>query len=171
LKVRRVSLDDYGTNLKVCVGKRGETLIPIEVTNQWVTQALTITADAPWQFAMAMQGGGDPWGVVDDIHVDKVGMSNVAVLPGGFIVTAPPPAPPTITGIAPATGPNTGIVTVAIAGTGFRAGATAKLALAGQPDVPGANLVVASSTTITATFNLGGVTPGAWDVVVTNPIP
>ncbi len=70
--------------------------------------------------------------------------------------------------ILPASGGNSGNVTATIVGSGFQAGASAKL-FGGQPDI------VASSVTIgpgalylTATFNLQGAAIGAVDVVVTN---
>ena len=91
-----------------------------------------------------------------------------ATLAGGFTVYDDPP--PTVTSITPDSGTNDETVNITdLAGTGFQTGATVKLAKAGEPDIDGTSVTVVSSTKITCTFDLTGVTIGEWDVVVTNP--
>jgi IPT/TIG domain len=68
---------------------------------------------------------------------------------------------PTVSSIAPSTGPGSGGTAVTITGTGFQAGATVSLA-----GTAASSVVVGSSTTITATT--AAHTAGAVNVVVTN---
>jgi hypothetical protein len=83
----------------------------------------------------------------------------------------PPSIPaPTLTSITPSSGLNTGIVHITnLAGSNFRAGASVKLARAGQPDLSATNVSVVNSSRITCDFDLTGAATGLWDVVVTNP--
>jgi PKD repeat protein len=90
-----------------------------------------------------------------------------SVLPAGFTIFYP--AAPTVTGITPATGENSGTVAITdLAGTGFQPGASVKLTRSGQPDIPGTLVDVTGSTKITCEFDLSGAQTGTWDVVVTN---
>jgi hypothetical protein len=82
-------------------------------------------------------------------------------LPAGFTYIALAPAP-TVTGIAPATGPTAGGTAVTITGTDFAAGATVKI-----DGVAATGVTVVSATSITATTPAGSA--GAKDVMVTNP--
>jgi hypothetical protein len=76
---------------------------------------------------------------------------------------------PTVDSIAPLQGVNTGIAHISnLAGTGFRSGASVRLARNGQNDIWAANVVVQSATQIACDFDLTGKAPGAWDVIVTN---
>ena len=77
---------------------------------------------------------------------------------------------PTVTGISPSLGAQGSTVTISnLAGTGFIGGATAKLARAGQPDIPLAATVV-SSVKMTGTAAIpASASTGVWNVVVTNP--
>jgi subtilisin family serine protease len=78
-------------------------------------------------------------------------------------------AAPTVTSITPASGLSNGTVAITdLAGTGFRAGATVKLAKSGQTDILGTGVVVASITRITCSFDLTAAAAGKWDVVVIN---
>jgi PKD repeat protein len=87
-------------------------------------------------------------------------------LPAGFTVMNPAP---TVAGIDPATGINTGNVTITdLSGTGFLAGATVALNRTGFADIPGTSVVVLSGNQITCVFDLTGADAGAWNVVVTN---
>jgi 6-phosphogluconolactonase (cycloisomerase 2 family) len=71
--------------------------------------------------------------------------------------------------VLPAIGGNAGSVTTTIFGSGLTQGTTVSLVCGSQPNIPGTNIVVGSDgTTLTATFNLQGATPGKCDVVVTN---
>jgi hypothetical protein len=57
-----------------------------------------------------------------------------------------------------------------LTGTNFKAGATVSLMKADSPNITATNVNVQSSTLITCTFNPpSNSTPGAWDVVITNP--
>jgi uncharacterized repeat protein (TIGR01451 family) len=72
--------------------------------------------------------------------------------------------------IAPTRAGAAGPLAAVLVGNGFHAGATVKLARAGQADVTGAPVTVgASGSTLAASFDLAGRPLGAWDVVVTNP--
>ncbi len=74
-----------------------------------------------------------------------------------------------IIGILPNAGGNAGSVTAQIIGTGFHAGAAAKLAC-GQSNVPGQNTTISGGGQIlAATYDLTHTVPGACDVTVTNP--
>jgi len=79
------------------------------------------------------------------------------------------PIVPTISTITPASGFNTGIVSITdLSGTGFSSGATVILTKAGQTNIS-ATVVSVTSTKITCNINLNGKTAGLWNVVVTNP--
>jgi PKD repeat protein len=89
------------------------------------------------------------------------------VLPAGFTIFYP--EAPTVTGITPATGENSGTVGITnLAGTGFQPGASVKLTRSGQPDIPGTPVDVTSSSKITCEFNLSDAQTGTWNVVVAN---
>jgi lysophospholipase L1-like esterase len=57
---------------------------------------------------------------------------------------------------------------VTIVGRNFQSGATVKLTKSGQSDINATNVVVGSSTSITADIDLTGKAAGLWTVVVTN---
>ncbi len=77
---------------------------------------------------------------------------------------------PTVTGITPVKGDNSGSVTVTnLAGTGFINGATVKLNRAGQADIEATSVVTVSSTQITCILPITGAGTGYWNVIVTNP--
>ena len=89
------------------------------------------------------------------------------VLPAGFTIFYP--EAPTVTGITPATGENSGTVGITdLAGTGFQPGASVKLTRSGQLDIPGTLVDVTSSSKITCEFNLSDAQTGTWNVVVAN---
>jgi len=75
---------------------------------------------------------------------------------------------PRINAIIPGKGPNTAPVSVTIKGSYFKAGATARLALAGYPDIVASSLAVVDSGTITCTFDITGAFETKWDVIVAN---
>jgi hypothetical protein len=77
---------------------------------------------------------------------------------------------PTVTGITPSGGVNTGTVHITdLTGSNFQSGATVKLTKSGQSDINGTNVTVVSTSKITCDFDLNGVATGGWNVVVTNP--
>ena len=74
---------------------------------------------------------------------------------------------PVVSGINPAFGYQNGLlVNATITGSGFWDGAT--VTLKGTPEISGADLRVASNTTIICRFNLTNVIPATRDVQVTN---
>jgi hypothetical protein len=86
----------------------------------------------------------------------------------GFEIRTPSAAI-TLSGITPNYGMNDEIVTITnLAGTGFLSGATIKLQKTGYNDIPGSVTSVVSSTKITGSFDLGGRTPGSYEVCVAN---
>ncbi|MBT7300437.1 MAG: hypothetical protein HN849_13030, partial [Victivallales bacterium] len=97
-----------------------------------------------------------------DTYVPNI---KLAILSGGG---GGDPAP-TVTGIAPGTGANSGSVSITnLAGTGFLAGASVKLVKTGETDIAATSVAVASASQITCTFDLTSAAVGDWDVVVTN---
>ena len=75
-----------------------------------------------------------------------------------------------LSSITPARGGNGGVVVSTINGSNIASGATVKLTRSGQPDIPGANVNVrAGGKSLTSIFDLNGIAPGQWNVVVTNP--
>jgi hypothetical protein len=94
--------------------------------------------------------------------------TSIGGLPQAYIVAIA--AAPALSAILPASGGNTGVVTVTVSGSGLPSGATIKLSRSGQPDIPGTGVVVATDgLSITATFDLTGAAAGSWDVVVMTP--
>lgn len=84
--------------------------------------------------------------------------------------SAQPILAPIIISITPNTAANTGTVNISdLSGTNFSAGATVRLSRTNEAEVIASNVVVVSSSKITCTFDLTGITAGFWDVVVTNP--
>lgn len=85
-------------------------------------------------------------------------------------VTTPPPAP-AVTGIDPASAATGSTVSItSISGNYFVAGATAKLARGGYPDISITGITVNSPTQMTGgSASLAGATAGPWNVVVSNP--
>jgi hypothetical protein len=87
---------------------------------------------------------------------------------GGFEIRTPSAAI-TLSSITPSYGMNDEIVTITnLAGTGFLSGATIKLQKIGYNEIPGSVTSVVSSTKITGSFDLGGRTPGSYEVCVEN---
>jgi len=75
-----------------------------------------------------------------------------------------------ISGVLPASGGNSGTVTLRVVGSGFHIGATAKLVCAGSEEVPGSNAMVSpGGRTLSASFNLAGRPIGTCDVAIVNP--
>jgi len=72
-----------------------------------------------------------------------------------------------VTAISPTTGVSSTAVNATISGTKLAFGATAKLTKAGESDVNLANVVVTSSSQISATIP-SGIAAGTWNLVVTN---
>ncbi len=114
-----------------------------------------IKCKAPWQAAGVVQVGVTTAG----------GNSNDVA----FTMTTPPPGELTITSITPNQGTTLDFsLSVDVQGTGFLEGATLKLDN-GTSTIEATNVVVVSSTEITATFGLFFSAAGQYNVTVTNP--
>jgi len=78
-------------------------------------------------------------------------------------------AQPWLTGVQPTRGGNTGPVTLTVRGQDLRPGAMVRLVHGEVGDISGSGVIVApDGSSLTATFDLTGATPGLWDVEVTN---
>jgi hypothetical protein len=89
-----------------------------------------------------------------------------SALPDGFQILPGPH----ITAVTPDHGTNDGVASIRIDGRGFQTGATARLVMAGFPDIVGQSVVVApDGTSLTGNFDLTGAALGARYVEVTNP--
>lgn len=153
-----------GTNFRegstVKITKQGE--VAIEATNVTVYSSNNITCRLDLDEATT----GD-WNVVitnDDGENGK--------LENGFRVLSIP----TITSITPnnAVSGNDNVTITDLSGTGFESGATVKLvkynpSTGEEIEINATDVNVDSSTKITCNFDLSGVTPGSWAVLVTNP--
>lgn len=77
---------------------------------------------------------------------------------------------PRVISSTPSSAPNSGSVAITdLEGMGFQSGATVKLEKSGETDVIATGVSVVNFTQITCTLDLNGVTPGTWDITVTNP--
>ncbi|MBU1671060.1 MAG: right-handed parallel beta-helix repeat-containing protein [Actinobacteria bacterium] len=87
-------------------------------------------------------------------------------LPAGFTVTPGP----TVTSITPNSARTGEIVQITdLAGDLFQAGATVRLTHEELPGIDATEVDVVSPQEITCSIDLTGASPGAWNVVVTNP--
>jgi hypothetical protein len=118
------------------------------LTSVSVVSTTSITAVVPASLTAAQYN-------VTVTNVDN----QTGTLTNGYTVTNPAP---TVTSISPSTGATTGTTAVTITGTGFLAGATAKV---GTTSLTGVSVV--SSTSITATVP-ASITPNTYNVTVTN---
>jgi hypothetical protein len=103
-------------------------------------------------------------------NVDGQSATSLATAPGGGFQFQPDN--PSIGTIAATSGPTNGATSLTITGSNFLTGATVKLneplyETPGLPALPGGNVVVTNSTTIT--FNDPGLSAGSADLTVTNP--
>ena len=113
------------------------------------------------QFNLAGAGSGaGQWNVV---ATNTDGLSGT--LTNGFTVNSPAPS---YTNVNPANGDRGWPVSVTLTGANFQPGATVSMTMSGQTPVNAYNVVGVSSTQITCTFNLLGVTAGNWNIGMTN---
>lgn len=111
----------------------------------------------------------DPFGI-DSVLTEVANAGCLATLPGGVV-----PSAPTITSVAPASGPLAGGTAVTITGTNFTSGATVAFVELPSNDVFGTpSSKSAGSVTFNGATQLTATTPsatnaGAVDVVVMNP--
>ena len=100
-----------------------------------------------------------------DVRVTNDG-SEWGTLSGGFTVIA---AAPTVSGITPSSGVNSGPVTVTdLSGSGFVSGAVINLTKSGETNVTATSVVVVSPTKITCVLPITGAAVGQWNIDVKN---
>jgi hypothetical protein len=99
--------------------------------------------------------------VVYDLEIINANGNN-GFLAGALTVVPPPD----LTGVQPTEGAAGTIVSVTLTGAGFRDGMS--VTLDANPAVAGGNVVVTDAGSATAEFDLNGVTPGTYDITVTN---
>jgi hypothetical protein len=94
------------------------------------------------------------------------------LIPAGIPIAA---ASPIISGISPSTGPDNGVVTITVTGTGFNLASLirlnkCKLATGGKSQAPFTGTIISkSATSITATFDLTGKVVGDYSVSLNAP--
>ncbi|HSW46882.1 MAG TPA: S8 family serine peptidase, partial [Phycisphaerae bacterium] len=132
------------------------------------------TDNINWTFTTNAFWGQNPAGtwslMVRDVFSTDTGTWNSYSVTArmGQLIASPCPYPPTVTGINPTDGDNNSMLSgVIVTGTNFVAGQTnVKLTRAGQPDIPGTSVNVASPATLTCDLNLINAQPGLWNIVV-----
>ena len=100
------------------------------------------------------------------------GIYNLTVRQKGYtaVNTIPITLTPTITGITPISGFNTGTVSITnLRGYGFLPDATVNLTRTGYPNITATDRNITSPTKITCRFPIAGAAPGFWNLTVTNP--
>jgi hypothetical protein len=160
---------DLGTEVRIMMGFESE-----DHTERWVMRQCFQTGTAK----IVRQKGTVIAGIAVVMSLEKPATSkrlfaaifNVNPLFGpprlGWATPPMPPAAPSITGIAPATGPIAGGTPVVITGTGFTGTAAATGVKFGADDAPGA-AVTGDTSIAVASPTVAGV--GAVDVTVTSP--
>ncbi len=104
--------------------------------------------------------GGLKERVMSVVRGDTYAVKGGATPAGGVISTFG------ITSFAPSLGYNSGILRSEIEGFGFKSGSTIRLALSGEPDIAATDVIIASSSSITCSFDLTGKKPGMWTLNV-----
>jgi PKD repeat protein len=127
--------------------------------------SLPVTNTSPTELSCSINLSGAAPGLWNLVVENPDGQG--VTLYNAFIVQYPAP---TVTGITPDTGDNSGITGILVVkGTGFFADGMVHLAKAGEPDIEAKGTpVVENETTIFCFFDLTGAAVGSWDVVVTN---
>jgi PKD repeat protein len=130
-----------------------------KTSGEWVVQTLDGDGTTGQYAAIALDGEDHP----QIAYYDATGKD------AEFIFDLPTP---TVAGIDPDEGLNTGPITgVAITGAYFESTSAARLVHPGSgAQVAGTNVVVSDAGHLTADFDITGVIPGAWDVTVTNRV-
>jgi len=104
-------------------------------------------------------------GAWDVVVTNEDGQSGT--LPAAFLITYP--VAPVVDAIEPATGVNSGIVTITnLSGTGFEEGATVVFTK-DLATIAAENVIVNSPVNITCSVNLTGRALGQWNLIVVNP--
>ncbi|HYH03970.1 MAG TPA: OmpA family protein [Bacillota bacterium] len=88
-----------------------------------------------------------------------------ATLVAGFTIAHPAPS---LTSVTPVHGLNNAKIAITISGVNFQDAAVIKLDRTGQNDIPALNVTLSASEII-CDFDLTGVSPGKYNLTVTNP--
>jgi PKD repeat protein len=124
-----------------------------------------ITVGSPSWITCVFDLGGKTAGAYDVVVVNNTDGTE-AVLPEGFSILNPSPS---LSGITPEAGINTGTIEITrLSGSNFLPDASVTLAMSGEPNITATNVQLVNPSTITCSFDLAGVEPGDWDVVLTN---
>jgi len=152
-------------NSPVAVSNGDDIVAVVKITNDSYGYPIVGDPNGPHQTGRTYISCSDtPFSWIDmgsDFNVDiglRVRVSSTASETG-----------PTVTGITPNSGDNTGLVSTNLAGSNFRSGATVALTRSGETAIDADNVTVVTSNTLTCDLDLTGATPGKWNVVVTNP--
>lgn len=85
------------------------------------------------------------------------------------VAVIPAAASPAISRISPATGPNTGDVTLTITGSGFNANSSVWMSSCDAGSLINGTVVSWSPSSLTCRFSINGQPPGKYNVFVTSP--
>lgn len=148
-----------GTNLPQDVSVRLMLTGQSNITGQFITWV------DPTRITCVLDLTGKAVGTWDVVVVNNTDGAE-GILLDGFTIKNPAP---TLTGIMPNTGINTGMVEISnLEGTNFLPNASVQLTKSGKPSVIGTDVALISSTQIQCKVNLSGVSTGAWNVTVSN---
>jgi hypothetical protein len=144
-----------GASVKILQPGKGATAIP----------ASSVVVVPPTEITAVTGGPGQP-GTWNVIVTDTGGVSTANNAGDDFTYVYPKP---TVSSVSPASGTVAGGTPITIKGTGFVAGASVKILQPGKgaTAIPASNVVVVSSTEITAVTG-GPGQAGTWNVIVTD---
>ena len=136
----------------------------VRLTNGTVDiSAISVEVVSPQSITCDFDITGATVGYYNVVFQNEDGCGDTLV--GGFAVDCPPP---TLTGITPDSGINTTTIDVTdLAGDNFQDGMRAWL-IKGAAEIEAENVVVASPTRATCTFDITGSEAGKWDVYILN---
>ena len=177
-----VKLDDEGAPTVSNVSpdsmeNTGTASLTVQGTNYVTGASVKITQSGQSDVAATNVVVDSPAEITCDVNVDNINYgnwnvvvtdpdSNAGTLTNGLAVTNPVP---TVTGLTPSTGVNTGTVHISnLAGTNFRSSATVQLQKSGQTPITATSVARVSNTQITCDFDLTGAVNGRWNVFVEN---
>ena len=144
------------------------------VTDQYTRAVIEQYPDGSWGYRSSDRTERNPRTDVEKIYTVKVGHVAVSIVP---VITPTPLAEsapvisgnaPSISKISPDSATLDSIVSVTIAGSNFRNGATVKLVRAGSPPVTATGVSV-TAFDISCILNLNGKSEGSYSLIVTNP--
>jgi len=127
-------------------------------------------AESSWHYAdnLNTSHNFDGIAVLKNGRVLVVGKSNNVQFPSEQFVVRFRDGTPVPTAVSPRTGINNASAAVTVSGTGFAAGIQVKLVHAGYVDIAAENITVISSSSLTCTLPVIGVSAGHWDLVATS---